>query len=92
MVKLYKCPNNISPSFTRDYFNQKNTPYHSRNTELLELSRGRTITYGLNTTLFKGALLWNKLPSHFKEAKFLINFKNKIREWTGRSCTCCICS
>ena len=28
---------------------------------------------------------------HFKEAKYLIHFKNKIREWTGRSYTCCIC-
>ena len=25
-------------------------------------------TYGLNATLFKGALPWNKLPNYFKEA------------------------
>ena len=92
MVEVYKCLNNISPPFTWDYFKQKNTPYHLRNTQLLELSKCRTKTYGLNTTLFKGALLWNKLPNHFKEAKSLIHFKNKIQEWTGRSCTCCICS
>ena len=55
-----------------------------RNTRLLELSKCRTKTYGLNTTLFKGALLWNKLSNHFMEAKSLTNFKNKIREWAGR--------
>ena len=92
MVEVYKCLNNISPPFTWDYFKQKNTPYHLRNTQLLELSKCRTKTYGLNTTIFKGALLWNKLPNHFKEAKSLIHFKNKIWEWTRRSCTCCICS
>ena len=91
MVGVYKCLNNISPPFTWDYFKQKNTPYYLRNTQLLELSKCRTETHGLNTTLFKEALLWNKLPNHFKEAKSLIYFKSKIQEWTWRSCTCCIC-
>ena len=80
MVEVSKCLNNISLPFTRDYFKQKITAYHLRNTQLLELSKCRTKTYGLNTTLFKGAILWNKLPNHFKEAKSLIHFKNKIRE------------
>ena len=48
-----------------------------RNTQLLELSKCRTKTLGLNIILFKGALLWNKLPNHFKEAKSLIHFKKK---------------
>ena len=87
MVEVYKCLNNISPPFTWDYFKQKNNPFNLRNTQLLEPSTGRTKTYGLNTILFKGALLWNKLSNHFKEVKSLIHFKNKIREWTRRSCS-----
>ena len=69
MVEAYKCLSNISPPFTWDYLKQKYTPYHLRNMQLLELSKCRTKTYGLNTTLFKGSLLWNKLRNHFKEAK-----------------------
>ena len=92
MVEVYKYLSNISPPLTWYYFQPKNTPYHLRNTQLLALSKCRTKTYELNTTAFKGALLCNKLPNHFKEAKSLIHFKNKIQEWTGRSCTCCICS
>ena len=80
MVEVSKCINNISLPFTRDYFKQKITAYHLRNTQLLELSKCRTKTYGLNMVLFKRVLLWNKLPNHFKEAKSLIHFKNKIRE------------
>ena len=75
MVEVYKCLNNISPPFTWDYFKQKNTPLLLRNTQLLELSKWRTKTYGLNTTLFKGTLLWNKLPNHFKEAKSISKTK-----------------
>ena len=92
MVEVYKCLNNISPPFTWDHFTQKNDPYNLRNTQLLELSECRTKTYGLNMTQFKGAFLWKKLPNHLKEAKSLIYFKNKIREWAGRSCICGICS
>ena len=92
VVEVYKCFSNINLPFMWDCFKQKNNPYNFKNTQLLEPSKCRTKTYELNTTLFKGALLWNKLQNHFKEAQSLIHFKNKIWDWTGRSCTCCICS
>ena len=84
-------PQQHKSAFHMGLFKQKNTPYQLTNKQLLQLSKCRTKTYGLNTTLFKGSLLWNKLPNHYKEAKSLIHFKNKIWEWTERSCTC-ICS
>ena len=71
---------------------QQHNPYNLINTQVLEISKCRKKNYELNTTVFKGALLWKNLPKHFMEAKSLIYFKNKIGEWTGRSCTCCICS
>ena len=49
MVEVYV--NNISPPFTWDYFKQKNNPYNLRNTQLLELSKCRTKTYGLYNTI-----------------------------------------
>ena len=57
MAEVYKCLSDISPPFTWDYFKQTNSPRNLRNTQLSELSKCRTKTYGLNTTLFKGALL-----------------------------------
>ena len=56
MIEVYKCLNNISPSFTWNYFKQKNNLHNLRNAQLLELSKCRTKTHGLITTLFKGAL------------------------------------
>ena len=55
MVEVYKYLSNICPPFTWDYFKQKNNPCNLRNTQLLELSKCRTKTYGFNATLFKGA-------------------------------------
>ena len=90
MTGVYKCLSNISPPITWDYFKHKISSYNLGNTQLLELSKCRLKTYGLNTALFKGALLWNNLPNFFWKAKSLIYFENKIQEWTGRSCTCCL--
>ena len=52
MVEVYTCFNNVNPPFTWDYFKQKNNPYNLRNTQLLDLSKCRTKTYGLNPVLF----------------------------------------
>ena len=52
--------------------------------KFISLEQATTKTYGLNVTLFKRELLWNKLSNYFKEAKALINFKKKIEEWTAR--------
>ena len=47
IVEVYKYLNNKSPPFTWDYFKQKNNPYNLTNTQLLELTKCRTKTYGL---------------------------------------------
>ena len=92
MIEVYKYLNNISPLFTWDYFKQKNNPYNLRNTQLLEVSKCKTKTYGVNTTLFKGALFWNKPLNH----QVIIRKKNplyisKIKLGNRREGTCCIC-
>ena len=83
MVEVYKCLNNIIPPFTWDYFKQKNTPYHLRNTQLLELSKCRTKTYGLITTLFKGVLLWNNCQTILRKQNPLYISKIKFRNGQG---------
>ena len=67
MVEVYKCLSNIIQPLAWDQFKQKDNPFHLRNTQLLELSKCRTKTFGLNTTLFKGALLWNKGSNHLRK-------------------------
>ena len=52
--------------------------------KFISLEQATTKTYGLNVTLFKGELLWDKLSNYFKEVKPLTNFKKKIEEWTAR--------
>ena len=51
MDEVYNCVNNIRPLFTKDYFKQKANPHNFKNMQLLELSKYRPKTYGLNTAL-----------------------------------------
>lgn len=52
----------------RAMYDTQTTSYQER----LELSKCRAKSFGLNMALFKGALLWNKLPNHLEETKCLI--------------------
>ena len=75
MTEIYKCLNKISPPFTWNYYNKKCNHYNLRRKRLLKLNKCRKKTYVLNTTVFKGAVIWNNLPNQFKEAKSLTEFK-----------------
>ena len=59
--------------------------------QLLDLSKCETKAYGLNTALFKGLLLWNKLSNDLKDTKSLLPIKNKIYV-LYEIMYCCICS
>ena len=54
IVEIYKFINNICPSFTWDYFKQKNNPHNLRNTQIPELGKYRTKIYRLHTAPFIG--------------------------------------
>ena len=69
MTEIYKCLNETSPPFTGDYYNQKSNHYNLRRKHLLKLNKCRKKTYGLNTAVLKGAVIWNNLPNPFEEAK-----------------------
>ena len=92
MTEIYKCLNKISPPFTWEYYIQNSNHCNLIREHLLKLNKCRTKTYGLNTAVFKGAVIWNNLSNHFKEVKSLTELKTLIREWTQISYTCCTCS
>ena len=92
LTEIYNCLNKISPPFTWDYYNQKSIHYNLRRDHLLNLNKCRTKTYGINMAVFKGAVIWNNLPNHFKETKSPTEFQTLTRDWTQFSCICCICS
>ena len=91
LIEVYKTFHSLNPSFIRNIFVPKFVPYSLRNTELLELPESNTVRYGVNSLTIRSAILWNKLPASYKEAKSLPEFKGKLKSCSIFQCTCSMC-
>ena len=91
MTEVFKSLNKQNPQFMWNLFDRKNINYSLRSQNLLKLPCTKTITYGLNSILFRSCILWNSLPSEFKNCQSLQDFKHKIKSWDGKQCTCKNC-
>ena len=92
MTFIYKFVTGNAPEIASRSFLLKDTKYNLRSKYTLEIPNRKTINYGINTPFFKGCLLWNSLPNHFKEIETVKSFKRKIKTWKPKVCTCKICS
>ena len=92
MTEIYKITNNLSPELLSHMFKQKNVKYNMRDNLILQLPVAKTNTFGINSLVFKGSLVWNKLPHNIKTANSLSLFKSKIKNWDGKKCSCKICT
>ena len=91
LIEIYKSLNHISPIIMREFFDLKVTPYSLRNNNLLKLPKTNTLRFGTQALCFKGSLIWNTVPNHFKNIKSLDEFKHQIKTWKPTTCTCKLC-
>ena len=91
MTEIFKALNGLSPDFLSEIFKRKEMKYSLRQPNLLKLPTTFHYNHGIYGVTFRGALLWNKLPSDFHKVQILTSFKSKIKNWNGLGCTCKIC-
>jgi hypothetical protein len=89
--QVYKIINNIAPPFSTDVFTKATCNIHTRNVHRLIPPKFNTIKYGKNSFYYRGACLWNHLPSNIKLSTSLKQFKKNVKEWTGPKCVCKNC-
>ena len=93
MLLIYRVIKNLSPELLVNSFKEKKSSYSLRSKSTLQLPRiCKTNRFGVNSIMFKGSLLWNYLPNSYKEADSESSFKNMIKKWKPKVCTCNICS
>ena len=92
LVEVYKCVNNINPSFLTSIFQYKNLTYNLRRSNLLILPYTRTISYGLNSFKYRGSITWNNLPDSIKNCETKYKFKIELKKQKVIKCTCHICN
>ena len=71
MTEIYKSLNKINPEIMWDIFKVKHAPYNFGNKMLTNLPSAKSTTYGTNSLVFKGSLIWNSLPNSVKDSPTL---------------------
>ena len=90
MLFVYKCNNNVGPTYLHNMFKPKDNIYKLRNKYVLEQPLFNTVTYGKRSLKYEGSKLWNTLDNDVKNS--LNSFKMYIKQWQGFSCKCSYCT
>ena len=70
-IEIYESKNKHKPSFMWKTYKEKNIPYSRRRSISLSIANVNTQKYGIDSSNFRGSVLWNNLPIKFKKSKFL---------------------
>lgn len=81
-VQMFKCMNNQAPSYLINMFQKRSQihNYNTRNTNNLNLARCRT-ALAQNSFSYRGAVLWNSLPSELRNLSSLNTLKHNLRSY-----------
>ena len=92
MIEIFKSIHGDGPLIVKELFTLKQPSHILRNKYTIQLPSARSTTFGTNSLVFKGSIIWNTLPSHIKNSITLSEFKYKIKNWRGENCSCRSCS
>ena len=84
--------NGLYPVIMNDVFQfDKNSAYELRSGNHLQRTNIQTVHFGSESIKTLGAKIWDLIPVEIKASKSLMTFKKKIKNWTPKSCPCCLC-
>ena len=78
----------LNPKFMWSYLNDNPIPCDLRNGIKVFLPLVKSFRSGLNSTHFRGSILWNNLPSSIKNSQTINEFKVKLKKLGNIHCTC----
>ena len=91
-IECFKIIHDLSPPCLSNLVSRRESTYSFRYTNILDIPRVRTVTYGKKSFKFAVPLLWNELPEHFRTQTNFLQFKSLISSWNGKVCKCSACS
>ena len=93
-IEIYKTLNDVNPSFMEKIFEKRDETRVTRDRYNLNLNipRRNQVTFGAKSLKFYGPKIWNTLPVNIKTAEHLNAFKNLIKNWSGVSYNCIVCT
>ena len=86
MTEIYKIVNGVAPPIMNSLFEFRSNEYNIRNFQVLSTDFRRTVNYGIETITYRAPSIWAKLPSEYKLAASLDEFKVKNKKWICDTC------
>ena len=91
-IECFKILNKISPPCLHDLVVLKDCKYNFRYSNIVDIPRVRTTTYGKNSFKYAASVLWNDLPDDFRKISNFNQLKNILKSWNGNDCKCSVCA
>ena len=85
-IEVYKCVNELAPSYLCELFEKHDIPYELRDSNKLTQKAYKTVTHGFRSFSYAGTRLWNSMPPHVKSSISLNVFKERIKAWDPCEC------
>ncbi len=79
-TEIFKALHGSTPIYIRDHFEEKDKIYNLCSTVSLKQPKCNTVTYDFNSFPYKGAKIWNDLPTKIKDSITLAEFKKQIKK------------
>ena len=74
----------LNPCFMKNIFAKKSTSYNLRVNNRSNLSRMKTVSYGIQSAEFLGISLWHTVPNEIQNFRSIPEFKNSMKSWKGQ--------
>ena len=88
-IEIFKVKIGIAPIIMKEIFTfVENNSYNLRSGMHLSRVNVRSTQYGTESISNLGAKIWNFVSVHMKD---LITFKNQIKKWIPKYCSCRLC-
>ena len=91
-IEMYKSKNNYEPKLLNDIFVSRvyEGPILRSNTDFIK-PKIKSENFGRKSLSYFGNIIWNLVPTEFKELSSLEKFKQKIINWKPDNCPCKLC-
>ena len=90
VTEMFKISKNFSVPLMSELFYPKVNHYDLRNPYEFSISNVNSIFHG-QVIRYLGPLIWQLVPSEFKDLNTVSAFKAAIRKWRPNNCPCRLC-
>ena len=90
-TEMFNISKNFSVPLMSELLNQKVNHYDLRSPYEFSIPNVNSVFHGQASIRYLGPLMWQLVPSEFKDLDTVSSFKEAIRKWKRNNCPCRLC-